>query len=184
LNNLFYIVVDSVIKLLSVFRMMRLVFACCVVALALPGALGELKEVFAWKQVDFSFSNASVREEALKSGAFKPDQALPLGVAYFEGRVFVSLPKWKAGTPATLASIPFDAAKEGTTSPLLNPYPNWSWHARPEGDCDGLTSVFRMKVDQCGRLWVLDSGLVGVAEGGKQVKNTLSNFIQDVIRNF
>ncbi|XP_059481886.1 protein yellow-like [Neocloeon triangulifer] len=148
---------------------MRFLWALCVMALA-PGALAELQEVFAWKQVDFNFSNNSVREEALKSGTYDPKQALPLGIAYYEGRVFISLPKWKAGTPATLTTVPFDAAKNtASSSPLLNPYPNWSWHQRPEGDCDGLTSVFRMEVDQCGRLWVLDSGLEKVALGGKQV---------------
>ncbi|CAB3378148.1 Hypothetical predicted protein [Cloeon dipterum] len=150
---------------------MRLLLALCLLAVA-PCAFAELQEIFKWKQVDFNFANDSVRQEALKSGAYDPKNALPLGIAYYEGRVFISLPKWKPGTSATLVTVPYDAAKateQGATSPLLNPYPNWSWHQRPEGDCDGLTSVFRMQVDQCGRLWVLDSGLENVATGGKQV---------------
>lgn len=151
---------------------MRVLLVVCVAMAALaPCAVAELREVFSWKQVDFNFSNESMREEAIKSGAFKPAEALPLGVAYYGGRVFVSLPKWKGGTPATLASLPFDADFNETTSPKLNPYPNWSWHSRPENDCSGLTSVFRMRADQCGRLWVLDSGLTGIADGGKQVRH-------------
>jgi len=103
-------------------------------------------------------------------GGLQACRGAAAGVAYYGGRVFVSLPKWKGCTPATLASLPFDADFNETTSPKLNPYPNWSWHSRPENDCDGLTSVFRMRADQCGRLWVLDSGLTGIADGGKQVR--------------
>jgi hypothetical protein len=147
--------------------MQSLLVLCIFAALTAPAVLARLTEEFAWKQVDFTFSNDSHREEALRSGAYIPEKALPLGVARYQDRVFVSLPKWKSGTPATLATVSISAA-EGNRSPLLMPYPDWSWHGRPEGDCDGLTSVFRMEVDQCGRLWVLDSGFINVAEGGKQ----------------
>lgn len=58
----------------------------------------------------------------------------------WNGRTFVTLPKWKFGVPATLAVIP----KNATSSPLLQPYPNWNWHV--EGNCNGLTSVFRISV--------------------------------------
>lgn len=37
------------------------------------------------------------------------------------------------------------------------------------GSCMGLTSVFRMQVDSCGRLWVLDSGLIDVTVKPMQV---------------
>ncbi|KAF4523350.1 hypothetical protein B566_EDAN005504 [Ephemera danica] len=131
-----------------------------------PTVLGRLIEQYAWRQVDFTFNNDSHREEALRSGAYNPAKALPLGIARYGERVFVSLPKWKSGTPATLATVP--ASNDGNQSPLLTPYPDWTWHGRPDGDCDGLTSVFRMEADQCGRLWVLDAGLINVAEGGKQ----------------
>lgn len=54
----------------------------------------------------------------------------------------------------------------GTTSPLLRPYPSWEWH-RGVG-CEGLTSVYRMAVDPCGRLWVLDSGVVNALTSMRQ----------------
>lgn len=148
---------------------MRILLVLGFIAAATPATLGRLTEEFSWKQVDFAFHNDSHREEALRTGAYKPERALPLGIARYKERVFISLPKWKSGTPVTLATVPVSAASDGNHSPLLNPFPSWSWHGRAEGDCEGLTSVFRMEVDQCGRLWVLDSGLVNVAEGGKQI---------------
>ncbi|EFN81560.1 Major royal jelly protein 1, partial [Harpegnathos saltator] len=43
--------------------------------------------------------------------------------------------------------------------PLLRPYPNWKWTKR--GDCNGITSVYRVAIDPCNRLWVLDNGKIG-----------------------
>lgn len=46
------------------------------------------------------------------------------------------MPRLKQGTPATLATV-------GLTG-ILTPYPDWTWHR--EGDCNGITSVFRIDV--------------------------------------
>lgn len=48
-----------------------------------------------------------------------------LGVEVFKHRIFVSMPKWKPGVPATLAVIPRIPRE---SSPNLVPYPNWDWH--------------------------------------------------------
>ncbi|PSN37933.1 Protein yellow [Blattella germanica] len=71
------------------------------------------------------------------------------------------------GIPATLASIPRDPSLiGGNRSPAFQPYPSWAWH-NPE-NCYGITSVFRMATDACGRLWVLDAGVTDVANVTKQ----------------
>lgn len=116
----------------------------------------RLKEKYYWKQIDFTFPTPKDRADAIATGKFIPSNNLPLGLEVWNGRTFVTLPKWKPGVPATLAVIPKNSEK----SPLLQPYPNWNWHN--EGNCNGLTSVFRLSVDPCGRLWVLDSGVIDV----------------------
>lgn len=55
-------------------------------------------------------------------------------------KLFVTLPSLKGGSPVTLATVS-DQTYNNTT--LLEPYPDWSWH---QGDCDGITSVFRTAV--------------------------------------
>lgn len=60
----------------------------------------------------------------------------------------------------SLASLPLPALDR---SPPMRPYPSWDWHANPEAlqpDCTRLMSVYRIWVDECDRLWVLDSGVV------------------------
>ncbi|KAF4528023.1 hypothetical protein B566_EDAN002206 [Ephemera danica] len=120
------------------------------------GQNSRLTQVFGWNQMDFVYPNNQARQEALRSGAFDPKTVVPIGVAAAGPRVFVTMPKWRRnGTPATLATVRFPS---NSTSPPLEPYPSWQWH-RP-GDCEGITSVFRVKADECGRLWVLDNGVV------------------------
>jgi len=127
----------------------------------------RLKELYKWKQVDFTFPSATARTAAIASGDFVPESALPLGLDVWRERIFVTLPKWKGGIPATLATVP--RFPNGNSSPPLKPFPDWSWHRSQsqllEGNgssCDRLTSVFRINIDSCGRLWILDAGVVKV----------------------
>ncbi|KAL1116094.1 hypothetical protein AAG570_005589, partial [Ranatra chinensis] len=53
------------------------------------------------------------------------------------------------------------------SSPKLNPYPDWATNR--EGNCNGLTTTYRVRVDECDRLWVLDSGTVGIDNTTVQV---------------
>nr|ATU82719.1 venom major-royal-jelly/yellow-like protein 1 [Pristhesancus plagipennis] len=122
------------------------------------------QEVFGWSQVDFTFQSEATRQNAIRSGDYIPESNLPLGMEVYKGRVFITLPRWKKGIPVTLAWV---SLAERSRSPLLKPYPSWAWHM--PGNCHGLTSVFRVAVDECGRLWVADSGAVNIVTGVKHV---------------
>lgn len=55
-----------------------------------------------------------------------------------------------------------------TGSPPLIPYP--SFENNIAGDCaNGLSTVYRIKADRCGRLWVLDTGTVGIGNTTENV---------------
>ncbi|GLH04183.1 Protein yellow, partial [Gryllus bimaculatus] len=136
-------------------------------------ALTRLQELYTWRGVDFQFPNAAVRAAAIRSGAYVEGSAVPLDVDVYQGesgqRVFVTLPRLNPGTPTTLATVVEDPRAGAAyvpggspgSAPLLTAYPDWAWNR--QGDCDALTSVFRMQVDQaCGRLWALDTGRVDI----------------------
>nr|CAD7439552.1 unnamed protein product [Timema bartmani] len=122
-----------------------------VVLLLFPCALGiqKLDLLYQWKGVDFVFPSKTTKEAMLRSGYYIQDNPIPLDVDVWnqdgEEKVFVTLPRFKPGTPATLTTI--STKRNGDNmSPLLVPYPDWSWHR--EGVCDGITSVFRVQVKE------------------------------------
>ncbi|XP_058808630.1 protein yellow-like isoform X2 [Phymastichus coffea] len=117
-----------------------------------------------WKTVDYEFDSEEDRKSLIYSGSFVPENNLPLGLEIWKDKIFISLPRWKKGIPATLATISTGSLDR---SPKLKPYPDWRWHHL--GNCQGLTSVFRMQIDECDRLWVLDSGKIDITSDPKQI---------------
>ncbi|XP_017089271.2 protein yellow [Drosophila bipectinata] len=119
----------------------------------------KLQERYSWNQLDFAFPNNRLKEQAMASGDYIPQNALPVGVEHYGNRLFVTVPRWRDGIPATLTYINMDHSLTG--SPELIPYPDW--RANTAGDCaNSITTAYRIKVDECGRLWVLDTGTVGI----------------------
>lgn len=79
--------------------------------------------------MDFEFESEAARDRAIFEGKFVPENNLPLGLGVWRDKVFVTLPKWKNGIPATLATVPRHSK---TKSPKLRPYPSWGWHYEGE----------------------------------------------------
>ncbi|XP_016948849.1 protein yellow [Drosophila biarmipes] len=136
------------------------ILVIALIALATPSwAAYKLQERYNWNQLDFAFPNARLKEQALASGDYVPQNGLPVGVEHFGSRLFVTVPRWRDGIPATLTYINMDRTLTG--SPELIPYPDW--RSNTAGDCaNSITTAYRIKVDECGRLWVLDTGTVGI----------------------
>ena len=60
-----------------------------------------------------------------------------------DGRVFVTMLD-RDGVPARLAVVTNQTSDE--SGPLLMPYPEWDWHIKRAGNCNGLTSLYRIRV--------------------------------------
>ncbi|XP_012227991.1 dopaminechrome tautomerase-like [Linepithema humile] len=127
-------------------------------------SIEKLKGIHSWKALEFAFPNKHARDLAILEGRFIPGAPLPLDVDFYhkakQGSViFVSIPRFQNGVPVTLGYVTDNVSAEG--NPIIAPYPNWEWNiVRTFGHCDGITSVWRMQVDSCDRLWVLDTGKV------------------------
>lgn len=73
-----------------------------------------------------------------------------------KSRIFVTIPRFSEGVPISLGYV-----KSPKTSCLIQPYPDYSWHSSHGANCDGITSVVRVAIDQCHQMWVLDTGAIG-----------------------
>ncbi|KAK9680926.1 Major royal jelly protein [Popillia japonica] len=120
----------------------------------------KFRTEYEWKLLDFDYENPSDRENDIKRKIFIPGKPAPVDVDVhynLQGkRVFVTIPRFLPGVPATLGTV---TTSKVTEQPVIKPYPSWKWHRYPE-HCrkDRIISVYRIKIDQCGRLWVLDTG--------------------------
>lgn len=118
---------------------------------------------FAWKQMDYTWETPESRENAIKEKQFIPENNLPLGLVRWRNKMFVSVPRWKAGVASTVNYIDLD----GPQDQLLKPYPSFKDNLVPDTATElpsnrSLISVFRMFVDPCDRLWMVDTGLADI----------------------
>lgn len=59
--------------------------------------------------------------------------------------VFVTIPRFRKGIPVTFGHVTNDVTAEG--NPIIAPYPDWE--RNKEGNCNCITSVFRVAVIIC-----------------------------------
>lgn len=138
----------------------------------------KLNPSYQWKVLDFDFGSQEKRDQAISDKTFIPENNLPLGLEVYGNRIFVTIPKWKFGVAASLAYI--DRTKDPMESPVLKPYPNWDAHRAFEGGSPEIVSPFRVRADQCGRLWVVDTGLEGLLEDKPKFHKNTTVMIYDL----
>lgn len=103
-----------------------------------------------WNHLDWLFDDSQA-EAAFRSGEFWRG-AMPAGVKIDkEGALYVSVPRWEAGIPATVNRIQMVDGK-----PMLAAYPNWDMNRI--GDPDALQSVLGWEIDEYNFAWFLDQG--------------------------
>ncbi|XP_050675833.1 protein yellow [Leptidea sinapis] len=120
----------------------------------------QLDIKYEWNQLDFEFPSQEDRQQALASGAFVPENNIPMGLEVHGAKMFVTVPRWRHGVPVSLAYVNIH---DNSTSPKLIPYPNWAAHDTSNGK-PLIVSPFRIRADKCNRLWVLDNGKIGNLE--------------------
>lgn len=164
----------------------------CVVVLFMIG-FGQaikLEQKYQWKNLEFAWPSESAKEEAITSGRYVAYNNLPLGLDVWNDKIFITVPRWKAGVASSLNYIRISDQK----SPVLVPYPSWEANtidsddgpkiettggradapkaAKTEtalADNSTIISTFRIRVDECDRLWVMDTGLADILGNPKQI---------------
>ncbi|XP_076670211.1 L-dopachrome tautomerase yellow-b [Andrena cerasifolii] len=125
-------------------------------------AYGNLRVAFQWKQLDYEWPSNETKQ--LFPG-YKQEDNLPLGLEVTHNRIFVTVPRWRLGVVASLNYFYINDTRE---SPTLIPYPSWEAHQYKAGSVPEIISTFRIRVDRCERLWVLDTGFTDILDRPEQ----------------
>ncbi|XP_017480794.1 PREDICTED: protein yellow isoform X2 [Rhagoletis zephyria] len=121
----------------------------------------KLEKEYEANNLEFAFPSEAERQASLRDGRYNPDSPLPIDVDVYyppNGKdtvIFMTIPRFGRGVPYSLAYLTDVERPNGTE---LQPYPSYDWHKSHGSDCDGLTSVYRIQIDSCGKMWILDSG--------------------------
>ncbi|EDW24162.1 GL23985 [Drosophila persimilis] len=110
-----------------------------------------------WKLLRYNFQPQAPVNDA---NFYSPQNVLITGVAVTDNRIFVATPKLFTGVPSTVSWV---SKAEFGDSPTLQAFPDWSFSntGRSDFNCSDLilTSVYRLRLDSCNRLWLLDAGV-------------------------
>nr|XP_032519601.1 protein yellow-like [Danaus plexippus plexippus] len=112
-----------------------------------------------WVALEFEYPNEESRVRAIANKYYVPGLSVPVDVDAYYGygsqnpRIFITVPRIDVGRPITLGTLDENG--------LISGYPDYSWNDNQGRNCEGLTSVFRVAIDNCHRLWVMDTGLIG-----------------------
>ncbi|XP_036323756.1 protein yellow-like [Rhagoletis pomonella] len=121
----------------------------------------SLEVVYEWKQLVYGFPTEQDRQDALANGTLVEGTGVPIDVAPTSSRVFITIPRFEPGVPYTLATVSNTTEDDG---PVVEPYPSYSWHNANGGDCNRITSAWRVAITECNQMFVIDSGEVGTTQ--------------------
>lgn len=65
----------------------------------------NLRVAYEWREMDFKYASPDQRWSAIERGEFKPANVIPFGLEVAGHRLFVTLPRWRAGVPASLGYL-------------------------------------------------------------------------------
>ncbi|KAK9299370.1 hypothetical protein QLX08_007608 [Tetragonisca angustula] len=109
-----------------------------------------MEVIYEWKYINFVPNNG--QESSRDYTKF-----VPIDVDRWRNYTFLTVIRQEKGVPSSLNVI---TDRNGPGGPLLAPYPDWSWV--DVNNCSAIISVYRIAIDRCDRLWVLDTGVIGM----------------------
>jgi hypothetical protein len=141
------------------FSILLVAIVCGALPVSSSGGSGSSGNIlYEWTTLEYDWEYiGGVREDWLVSGLYIPENCAVAGVKAWGESVFVTVPRWKPGVPATLNVVYVNA--KGI--PLLRPFPDLA--------CQNLTTnsnaimyVQSMEVDPLGNMWIIDAGMLNL----------------------
>lgn len=117
--------------------------------------------VYQWRFLEYAYDTPQLKQNDLNTGNLIPRKPAPIDVDVYYDRssgvrkIFVTSPRFQDGVPAALGTVVVDKNR----MPYVKPYPSWEWFKEPRKcKTNRIVSVYRIMIDECDRLWVLDNG--------------------------
>lgn len=83
-----------------------------------------------------------------------------MGANLYKNKLFITVPRRRDGVPSSLNFINANSPEKHNV-PLI-PYPNWDVNRLDYGGSDRIVSVYRVAIDPCDRMWMVDTGLIEI----------------------
>lgn len=112
-----------------------------------------------WTGGSFNWPCPSTKSLYKSSGKYISKNVIATRAQIIRDEVFLALPRYKCGVPATLVKTKL---KGGACHTTLTPFPCWSM--QEEGNCQALQSVVDIFIDRNEVLWALDVGITSTLE--------------------
>ncbi|XP_037048820.1 L-dopachrome tautomerase yellow-f2-like [Bradysia coprophila] len=150
----------------------------------LSASMAEIEEFYRWKVLNYT----NVPDDAFSDAYFNkyiPESNLPNGAVHHNGRVFITVPRRRIGVLSSLNYIEVDHRDKDGNEPLLKPYPDYETNRLDslEPNSNRIVSILRPTVDECDRLWFIDSGVVSSYSSTRQRMNQPSLWVIDLKTN-
>lgn len=101
--------------------MLKLWLLVFLVGLAFCKGTGIVEEVFAWRTVDYRWNCENDRQIALRTEDYIPKNVIPLGVARWRNKLFITTPRYEK--LLNISTIIFYCEAEGKWFWGLKPHP-------------------------------------------------------------
>jgi len=90
--------------------------------------------------------------------------------------VYVTVPRWMPGVPSTLNKL---VKKNGSV--ILTPFPNIE--SQIISNATGIKNTQSMEIDQQGRMWIIDTGMMNLLDPSIYIWNTPKLIVMDLKTN-
>ncbi len=134
-----------------------------------------------WVAVNYSWPSPAAYAAAIANSTYVPENNVITGLKFWRDTMYVTVPRWRHGVPATLATVVMPPAGGGggaqpadgcrASDPLLQPFPSWEFQALD--NVAGLKYTQSMEIEPAsGLMWMLDVGRLNIYDPDVPPTNT------------
>jgi len=137
-------------------------------------ALGNdnLRVAYEWREMDFKYASPDQRWSAIERGEFKPANVIPFGLEVAGHRLFVTLPRWRSGVPASLAYLDLNGKR---MSCIVAAATAFVFVVKFEYNCPAAIALCVPRTDLGSQIWKLKSHTSDLESRISQLGNCLSD---------